>query len=203
MIKLSRLQKVLWAAALTALAVYAGATVMLDPDPAGSSDPLPSSIMAEFGLTDHLGQARDDEDFEGKWLLVFFGFTNCPDICPVSLATMANVMEGLGDAAEKVQPLFISVDPERDTPEAMAGYVSAFGPAIIGLTGSTDEVAEAAGNFRAYFEKIDDATAPDGYTMGHSSSIYLINPMGRFVDVYGLDESPEEIVTDLAQKVRS
>ena len=200
--KLTKLQKVLWAAALAAVAVYLGATAMLGYDQVGRATPQPSAIRAEFTLTDHRGEPREDEDFEGKWLLVFFGFTNCPDICPLGLSTIASAMDGLGGAADRVQPLFISVDPERDTPEAMAGYVSAFHPGIVGLTGSTEEVAEAAANFRAYYEKIDDESAPGGYTMGHTSSIYLIDPMGRFVDVYGVDESPEEIVADLEEKVR-
>ena len=204
----SPLQKALWVAALAAVGLYLGATAIRDYREsvgmqAGIAAPRESAIKAEFTLTDHRGERRQDEEFEGKWLLVFFGFTNCPDVCPLGLATIADVMDSVGEAAEKVQPLFISIDPERDTPEAMAEYVSAFHPNTIRLTGSTEDVAEAAGNFRAFYQKSEDEMAPDGYAMSHTSSIYLIGPEGRFVTPYGYNQTPDEIVADLGQRLRS
>lgn len=203
---LSPLQKALWAAALGAAGLYLTVTAVSDdwwrgPAATGSADAQPSAIRAEFTLTDHRGQRRTDEEFDGRWLLVFFGFTNCPDVCPLGLATIADVMDRLGKEAEEVQPLFVSIDPDRDTPEAMAEYVEAFHAKIVGLTGSTEDVAEAAANFRAYYEKVDDQAAPDGYSMSHTSSIYLIGPDGTFIKPYSYKASPEENAADLEQRV--
>jgi protein SCO1/2 len=163
--------------------------------------PAPSAIRAEFELTDHLGQPRDDQEFRGRSMLVFFGFTNCPDVCPTGLATIARVMDDLGDDAGQLQPLFISIDPERDTPEAMAQYVTAFHPGIIGLTGSTEQISATAANFRVYYERIDEAAAPDGYTMDHTAAIYLIGPGGAFVKSYSINATVDEVVADLRPRL--
>jgi protein SCO1/2 len=202
---MTALRTALWLAVLAAAALYA--VLALAPgwwrqEPATVQTGKPA-IDADFALTDQLGNPRRDEDFAGKWMLVFFGFTNCPDVCPTGLATIADVMDRLGPAADEVQPLFVSVDPERDTPEALAEYVDAFHPRLVGLTGSTAKIAEAAENFRAYFEKIDDDGAPGGCTMGHTSAVYLIDPAGEFVTVYGYDERPEDIAADLDERMES
>jgi cytochrome oxidase Cu insertion factor (SCO1/SenC/PrrC family) len=112
-------------------------------------------IESEFSLVDHTGKAVTDEDFAGKWQLVFFGFTYCPDVCPTTLNDVSVVLEELGDDAEQVQPLFISVDPERDTPKVMADYVANFDPRIVGLTGSPEQVEAAAQAFRVYYAKVE------------------------------------------------
>lgn len=199
------LRTALWLAVLAAAGLYAALVLApgwwrQEPTVVTTGE---AAINASFELTDHLGETRRDEDFTGDWKLVFFGFTNCPDVCPLGLATIADVMDRLGQDAEQVQPLFISVDPERDTPEALAEYVAAFHPKIVGLTGSTAEITEAAGNFAAYFEKIEDTSAPDGYTMGHTSAIYLIDPAGEFVTVYGYDEAAEQIAADLEERMET
>lgn len=203
-----KLRIILWLAVLAAGGLYAA--LVLAPGwwgnaPAGieTIQTGTAAIEADFELTDHRGEVRRDEDYDGKWMLVFFGFTNCPDVCPLGLATIADAMDRLGAAAGQVQPLFISVDPERDTPEALAEYVAAFHPKVIGLTGPTEKISETAGNFRAYFEKIDDERAPDGYTMGHTSVIYLIDPTGEFVTVYGYNDSPEQIAADLQDRMEA
>jgi protein SCO1/2 len=141
------------------------------------------------------------QSYQGKWLLVFFGFTNCPDICPTTLAELARVMERLGPDAGLVKPLFVSIDPERDRVETMAEYVSVFHPTIVGLTGTEAQIAEAARSFKAYYEKQPQESAPNGYTMGHTSAVYLISPEGVFVRTYGYGTPPGEITKDLQNRL--
>lgn len=110
-------------------------------------------------------------------------------------------MDGLGDTADQLTPIFITVDPERDRVENLAKYVSAFHPSIVGLTGTDQQIADAAKSFKVYFERIPQDTAPDGYTMGHASAVYLISPEGNFVRTYQFGTSPEMIVEDLKTRI--
>lgn len=151
-----------------------------------------ADIRSEFALTDHTGRAVTETDFAGRWQLVFFGFTHCPDICPTTLAYMASVLDLLGPQAERVAPLFITVDPTRDTVPVMAEYVSAFHPRLVGLTGTEAEVAEAARSFRTWYERVEDDAAPDGYMMAHQGYLYLMRPDGRFEAVFQEREQPPE-----------
>ena len=155
-----------------------------------------ADIRSDFTLTDHTGQLVTEADFADRWQLVFFGFTHCPDICPTTLAYMASVLDLLGDRADRVAPLFITVDPARDTVPIMAEYVSIFHPRLVGLTGTEAQVAEAAQNFRVYYERMDEEetapAAPDDYLMAHSGYIYLMTPEGEFVDVFLEGEQPPE-----------
>lgn len=161
-----------------------------------------AAIRSEFSLIDHNGNRVTEADFLGRWQLVFFGFTHCPDVCPTTLAYMANVLDRLGEEVERVAPIFITVDPSRDTPEVMAEYVQAFHPKLTGLTGSETEVAAAAQSFRVYYEKMEEETAPDGYLMAHSGHIYLMTPEGRFEDVFREGEqSAEEMTTDVLARM--
>ena len=155
------------------------------------------AFRADFELTDHQGMARTDEDFAGRWLLVFFGFANCPDVCPTTLAEVAGVMDGLGAKAGRVQPLFISIDPERDTPAALAEFVPRFDAGIIGLTGTSAQISATARSFYIYYEKIEEAAAPDGYSMSHSSQLFLFGPDGAYVTAYAYGTPAEEIIADL------
>ena len=155
------------------------------------------AFRADFELTDHQGKVQTDEDFAGLWMLVFFGFANCPDVCPTTLAEVAAVMDGLGSNAAQVQPLFISIDPERDTPEQLAGFVPAFDANIIGLTGTADQIKRTSETFRVYYEKIEEAASPNGYTMGHSSQLFLFDPPGAYVGACTFATSAEEILSDL------
>lgn len=161
-----------------------------------------AAIRSEFSLIDHNGNRVTEADFLGRWQLVFFGFTHCPDVCPTTLAYMANVLDRLGGEVERVAPIFITIDPSRDTPEVMAEYVQAFHPKLVGLTGSEAEVAAAAQSFRVYYEKMEEETAPDGYLMAHSGHIYLMTPEGRFEDVFREGEQPaEEMATDVLARM--
>ncbi len=141
------------------------------------------------------------EDFAGRWMLVFFGFANCPDICPTTLSEVAAVMDGLGEDGKQVQPLFISLDSERDTPAALADFAPRFDAGIIGLTGTPDQIAKTAMTFKIFYEKIEEASAPDGYTMGHSSQLFLFGPKAGFVTSWAYDTPAEEIVADLRERI--
>jgi protein SCO1/2 len=136
---------------------------------------------ASFGktleLSDHNGQRRTLGDFKGKVVALFFGFTHCPDVCPTTLVEMANVMKELGGDAGRVQVLFVSVDPERDTADVLKRYVPAFHPSFLGLTGNADEIARAAKEFKIYYQK--QKLPSGGYTMDHSAGTYILDGEGR------------------------
>jgi protein SCO1/2 len=163
------------------------------PGPAGAPTTTASPIQTRFSLVDHTGRPVTEKTYDGKWKLVFFGFTHCPDVCPTALNTVARVLAELGGSADGLVPLFVTVDPKRDTPTAMAAYVAAFDKRIVGLTGTEQQVAEAAKAFRVYYARTEEKTAPGGYTMNHSSILYLMAPDGRFVTHFGHGEKPAEI----------
>lgn len=198
---MTRLQKGLWTAVVVAafaaggLAVYETQKV---PDVTASAA---SSVAAKFELTGHDGVVRTEEDFRGKWSLVFFGFTNCPDICPATLSEIAQVMDDLGPQAGSVQPLFISVDSERDRPEALAEYVPQFHPTILGLAGTPEQIEAAAASFKIFYERVPEDTAPGGYTMGHTSQVLLFDPEGAFVRLYGYGTPAADITADLSARI--
>src|SRR5262245_51627757 len=137
-------------------------------------------IGGPFTLTDQHGRRRTDADFRGRLMLVYFGFTYCPDICPTDLQAMSLAIDRLGAAGEAVQPLFITVDPERDTPEHLADYVTMFHPRLIALTGDAAAIREAARAFRVYYAKAPTADGGD-YTVDHSGFIYLLDGAGKYV----------------------
>jgi protein SCO1/2 len=146
-----------------------------------------------FTLENSDGKPVTDRDFRGRYMLVYFGYTFCPDVCPTTLNAVADAMERLGPRARKVQPLFITIDPRRDTPSVMKQYVAAFGHDIVGLTGSADQVAAAAKAYRVYFAEHRTGPGPDDYSMDHSSILYLMGPDGRFIAPIRADASGEEI----------
>ncbi|WP_177215221.1 SCO family protein [Tranquillimonas alkanivorans] len=159
------------------------------------------AIVADFELTGHDGMLRTEEDFRGQWTLVFFRFTHCPDVCPTTLADMAQVMDDLGPQADAVQPLFVSVDSERDDVEALAEYVPQFHPEIIGLAGTSEQIEKTAETFKIYHEKVEAEQAPDGYTMGHSSQIFLFNPEGELVELFSYGTPAAEITAGLRSRI--
>ena len=141
----------------------------------------PETLRPDFALPDGTGQTYTMADFRGKFSLVFFGFTNCPDVCPTTMSEVAQLMDDLGAKADGVQPLFISIDPERDRRQGLTEYVAAFHPAILGLSGDDAATKDAANSFKIYFGREEDPSAPDGYTMSHSSGLYLIGPDGEWL----------------------
>ena len=131
-----------------------------------------------FQLTDHNGQQRTLADFKGKVVVVFFGFTQCPDVCPTSLSELAEAKRLLGADGDKLQGLFISVDPARDTPEVMKQYMASFDPSFLALYAAPDKLPELAKSYKIYYKKVDGPT-PTSYTMDHSAGSYVYDPQGR------------------------
>jgi protein SCO1/2 len=167
----------------------------------GLSEPPARGVP--FGLVDHTGRQVTDKDYAGGFMLVFFGYTFCPDICPTELQTISNAMDLLGPAAEKVRPIFITVDPERDTVEVMADYVEAFHPRLVGLTGTAEQIAAAAKVYGAGYMKLsfptpkEDGEGSADYGMGHSATIYLVAPDGRVLTTYPRGIPPEDMAANI------
>ncbi|MBI2584752.1 MAG: SCO family protein [Rhodospirillales bacterium] len=162
------------------------------PTPAGTITPT-VKVGGPFALVDHDGKAVTDADYRGRYLLVYFGYTNCPDMCPITAQKMASALDALGEQAKTIQPLLITVDPERDTPKVLAEYVKAFHPRMIGLTGTPDQVATVAKAYRVYYAKGSDSKAAKDYLMDHSSAVYLIGPDGKFLIGFSHQASPEQM----------
>lgn len=149
-----------------------------------------------FELTDHLGKVRRLEDFRGRILTVFFGFTQCPDVCPSTLSEMAQVMAQLGERSSQVQVAFITVDPERDTQALLAEYVPAFHPSFIGLRGDLETTAKTAKAFRVFYQKVKGKT-PDSYTIDHTAGSYVYDRQGRLRLFIKHGTGPEPILADI------
>ena len=131
-----------------------------------------------FALNDHTGKARTLGDFRGKVVVMFFGFTRCPDVCPITLAELKAIKEQLGEDGKRLQVLFVTVDPERDTPKLLADYVPAFDPSFLGLHGDLAATAKVAKDFRVFYQKAPGKT-PDSYTVDHTAGSYIFDPQGR------------------------
>lgn len=151
-------------------------------------------ITGRYLLMDTNGRAVSNEDFRGRFQLVFFGYTFCPDVCPTTLAEMSAVLKSLGKDADRLQPLFVTVDPERDTASVLRAYLAFFDPRIVGLTGSPALIGKAADNFRVRFEKVQDAGAASGeYSIDHSTGMYLLGPDGRYLRKFAYGTPPADI----------
>lgn len=149
-----------------------------------------------LSLTDHHGDRRELADFKGKVVTLFFGFTQCPDVCPSSLSTMGEVMRQLGADADRLQVLFVTVDPERDTRELLEAYVPAFDPRFLGLYGDLEETAEVAREFKVFYRKSGDVEGPN-YTIDHSAGTYVFDPNGRLRLYIKHGEPVDNIVGDI------
>ena len=150
----------------------------------------------KFELVDHYGQVRHLEDFRDKVTVMFFGFTHCPDVCPTTLAEQAEVLKQLGDSAKRVQMLFVTVDPERDTPEVLAGYVTAFNPGIIGLTGSLEQIDAVAREFNIFYKK-SEGPRPGMYSVDHSAGKFIFDTQGRLRLYVRYGQDSEAIASDI------
>lgn len=199
--RLTMVQKVLWGATGLATLAYLGWIIPWVDDKAGVAVSEASVFRPEFALADASGRVWSNADFSGKYLLVFFGFTNCPDVCPTTLSEVATVMDALGPDAARVQPVFISVDPERDRRLGLAAYTQAFHPSILGLAGDETATRAAADSFMIFFERAADASAPDGYTMSHSPALYLIGPNGDWLRQFIYGTSAADILADLHSRL--
>ena len=178
-------------ATLVAVAVV-GLAAFLLMSPA--ERPRAALIGGAFALEDGAGKTISDQTLRGRPFLVYFGYTHCPDVCPTELARISDILSKMGD--KSIPALFITVDPERDTPKLMQDYVSSFNPAMIGLSGSPQAVEATEKTFRVYARK--GQTQPDGdYSMDHSSIVYLMDKNGAFVEAFNVERSPEDAAKDL------
>ena len=166
-----------WIAVLLLSSLFGLAGCTDQPAAFRGSDISGTKLGQQWKLTDMNGQARDQSSFDAKVKLVFFGFAQCPDVCPTSLSELAEAMKLLGPDADRVQVLLVTVDPERDTPDLLRQYLSAFDPRFLGLTGTPEQVRQAASSFKAFYSKV---SRPGGdYTMDHSASFYLLDRNGE------------------------
>jgi cytochrome oxidase Cu insertion factor (SCO1/SenC/PrrC family) len=172
----------------------------------------PDSSAGDFGgpfsLIDQNGMRRTDMDFRGKYMLLYFGYTYCPDVCPTTLATEAEALDKLGSRASRIVPIFITVDPKRDTPAKLKPYLASFDakppsarPSFVGLSGSDEEIAKAAMAYRVYYRAHIDGQVENEaeYSVDHSSEVYLMSPEGKFVAYYSAGILPDEMAADLMQ----
>lgn len=160
------------------------------------------AIGGPYTLTDQDGSARTEQDFKGDYKLIYFGFTYCPAICPTELAKISAVMNQLPEeTAEKIQPLFITIDPERDTVEVMKDYISLFHPKLIGLTGTPEQIEAVKDAYRVYAKKVQDETMND-YTMDHSSFIYFMGPEDNLLGMYRIKDTPDYMIEDMTKQMK-
>jgi protein SCO1/2 len=184
------------------IGALAGAAILLLTTPQGGQ-PVESSgtalIGGPFSLVGADGKPVTDRDFRGRYMLIFFGFTHCPDICPAELQVIAQALDHLGDKTKNVVPIFITLDPERDTPEAMANYVKSFGPNFVGLTGSPEAIAAAAKAYRVSYAKVENKDSTGDYSVDHSALVYLMDPEGRYVTHFSYGLSAEQMAEKLGK----
>jgi protein SCO1 len=155
----------------------------------------PKGSSVHFALTGADGIVTE-QSYQGKWLAIYFGYTYCPDICPTTMMELAQALEALGPRAAAVQALFISVDPQRDTPDLLAEYLKTFDPRFVGLTGNAKQISAAAKSFNVFYERHD--TDDGNYTYDHSSYLYLVDPGGQLAEALGGDRSSEQIAATLS-----
>ena len=170
------MRNLLWVFILSLAALLAGCEKPKLPSPFHASDISVMFTEADFHLTDHNGKPRSLADFRGKVVALFFGYTHCPDVCPTTLADLAQAMKLLGPDAGRVQVLFITIDPERDTPEMLAKYAPAFDPSFLGLSGDAQATAQAAKAFYVAYQK---QSAESGYNMDHTVGTFMVDPKGK------------------------
>jgi protein SCO1/2 len=176
--------------------VLVTAVIMLAVGQNGASKlPQVAAIGGPFSLTDQNGRTVTDQDLKGKPLLVFFGFTNCPDICPTTMFEISEIMRKLGPDGDRVHPVFITVDPERDTPQALKDYLSSFDPRMTALTGDEASIAAVAKAYRVYYKRVP--LDEGGYTMDHTAIVYLMGKDGHFISPFSLKRTTDAAVADL------
>jgi protein SCO1/2 len=190
---MTRKIRILLASAISLMVIAAAglAALMLIPTVPQITKSLNSAIGGPFTLTAADGRTVTDQTYRGKWLLIYFGYTSCPDACPTALNNMGVALDRLGPEADTFQPIFITVDPKRDTWEALAEYLKSFDPRIVALTGTEDQIAPVVREYRVYVSA--DPESGGDYTVDHGSLFYLINPDGKFVNVLHGDLSGDEM----------
>jgi cytochrome oxidase Cu insertion factor (SCO1/SenC/PrrC family) len=160
-----------------------------------------ADIGGTFSLVTHEGKPVTEQDFRGQYTLYFFGYTFCPDICPGELQTISAALDKLGPDAGRVTPVFVTVDPARDTVSQLAAYVKNFSPRIVGLTGTEEQVRAAAKAFKVYYAKADTGGGGDAYAINHSAYAYLMGPDGRYVTHFAYGITPEKLADGLRKQI--
>jgi len=158
-----------------------------------------AQIGGPFALIDQDGKMRTDAEFHGRYLLIYFGYTFCPDVCPTTLAEMGAALDKLGPKRSRVVPVLVTIDPERDTPKVLHDYMKTFGPDFVGLTGSSRAIADVAREYHVYIKK--RPLKGGGYGMDHSGVIYLMRPDGKFVTYYQDEIGPDKMADDLRARL--
>ncbi len=176
----------------TALLIAAASVLLMT----GHSHDAPT-IGGPFALIDGDGQTITNTDFHGKFMLVYFGYTFCPDVCPTTLTEIADAMDKLGPSAAQMQPIFITVDPKRDTPAVMKQYTASFSPKLLGLTGTPQQIAAVAKEYRVYYSEHRTGPGPNDYSMDHSSIIYLMGRDGQFIRPIPADGTADQLASIL------
>ena len=167
------------------------------------NSPVVDGLGGRFILTDHMGNTVTEQDLLGHHLVMYFGYTFCPDVCPTGLQTLTMAIQRMGEQAQRIRPYFITVDPDRDSVEVMRRYVGYFDPRLTGLTGSPAMIRRVADQFGAKFERVESASSdPDHYTMDHSASFYLMGPDGRFISKFAYGIDAETLARGLSEKLR-
>lgn len=166
-----------------------------------STDITGAEFGRQFTLSDHTGKQRSLTDFAGKVVVVFFGFTHCPDVCPTTLAELAVAMKKIGADGDRVQVLMVTVDPARDTAEVLSQYVTAFDPRFLGMRGSPEEIARVAREFKVIYQRVE-GTRPENYTMDHSAGTYVFDTHGRIRLYVSYGRGPEVFAHDIAQLLK-
>jgi protein SCO1/2 len=183
-----------------ALAIAAGYLMIPPPPDRGSGMVTRGSLGGPFSLTDHTGKTVTDEDFRGSYMLIYFGYTSCPDVCPLDLQFMTGALHVLGAAADQIQPILITVDPLRDTPAVLAGYVAAYHPRLIGLTGTVEQITAVAKSYAIFHEQEEGvAELATAYLVAHTTATILMGPDGKFLRVFSHGTGPAEYVAGLRE----
>ena len=191
-----RISILVGAALLLVLAAVAGVALMPGRD-AGFE------IGGPFQLVGGDGKLVTDRDFRGRWMLIYFGYTSCPDVCPTTLTQIAAALDRLGPDADKIRPVFITIDPKRDTPNVVREYAAAFSPRLVGLTGSPEQIAKVEADYRVFASEHRTGNGPNDYTMDHSSILYLAGPDGHLVGPLNAEATAAELATKLRAAIGS
>ena len=186
------------AVGILAIRQYTGMSESIAAETSASENTL--NIGGPFTLVDQDGQTVTEANYSGRWLLVYFGYTYCPDVCPTSLTRNVDAIELLGDKGDSVTPVLISIDPQRDTPDKLKQYVGLFHPRMVGLTGTPEQIAAVAKEYRVFYMRSPGDT-PDSYVVDHSSLTYLVGPDGKVAQFFSHSATPEEIANRLKQRL--
>jgi protein SCO1/2 len=196
-------QKLIFALVILVIAAITGFGALwftrgLPQGPIGSGTAL---VGGPFTLTNQDGKRVTDQDFRGKYMLIFFGYTYCPDVCPSELQVMSAALDQMGPEADKIQPIFITIDPARDTPDTLKIYVSNFSPRMVGLTGSGEDIAAVAKAYRIYYAKANGQENQKDYLMDHTTILYLMGPDGKFVKHFTYGTEAKALAEALRQTI--